>query len=139
MAFLDVYLDGKNATKDVPSAFFIYLVGELLSELHNVLDGGSGEASWVSDPWRFKISGIPKTNHADITLHFPGRWVAIEHAVVPLDQYCREVIQLGQRWLNYLETDYEDEVFHPEKGKIYSLFKQDFISAKEAVQNSPLF
>jgi hypothetical protein len=116
LAYLHLYLDGQDATELLPSAYMLWLLGDLLRGLADLTtyQSRTATAQWWSDPWRFELRGDPAHNRLYVTLHVPGRWVAMEDVSVPLDVFAREVILLAQEWRGYLETLFHEELTHPE-------------------------
>ncbi len=136
MAFLRVYLDGQDATELLPSGYLLWILDNLLSGFADLVTGQATTAAsgWGSDPWRFDLHGDPVHNRVYITLHVPGRWVAMHDVQVPLDQFGHEIIHLAERWQRYLDSLYHEEMVDPAWGKDYRLFEHHLKRAREALQ-----
>ncbi len=137
LAYLHVYLDGEDAAELLPSGYLLLILDGLLSGFADLATGQAttAAAQWLSDPWRFDLRGDPVHDRVYITLHVPGRWVAMRDVCVPLDQFGREVIRLAQRWEKYLDSIYHGEMTHPEWGKDYRLFQEHMKRAQQALRD----
>ena len=116
LAKLHVYLDSVDATELLPSAYMLWLLGDLLRGLAELVTDQTTTvvAQWWSDPWRFDLRGDLVRNRVYITLQVPGRWVAMQDVNVPLDGFGKEVIRVGQEWRAYLDSIFHQELTHPE-------------------------
>jgi len=121
-AYLHVYLDGNDTTIGLPSAYLLLLLDHLLTQFGNLMNGDRIIAEWFSDPWRLELEAKPSQNRILITLQVPNRWVAIQEACAPLDQFGKELLNLARNWARYLEEIYHDEINDPEWGEQYRRF-----------------
>jgi hypothetical protein len=132
-AHLHIYLDGEDAASGVPSGFMTYILIQLLIGLDNALAGEQITASWYSDPWRMKVQGHAQRNRIFLTLHLPRKWIALDNVSVPLDIFCKELLELSRQWLKFLQDEYAEIVADPEEGKYYYELKGYLKSAERLV------
>ena len=123
LAYLCVYLDGKNVSNRVPSAYILWLLDHLLHGIGDLVCGRPAVAKWVADPWRFDLESDPEHDQVEITLHLPPKWVAMKNCIVPLGTFGRAVLRLAADLDEYLIEHYPDEVFDALKGEQYRRFK----------------
>ncbi len=136
LAFLHVYLDGQDAAELIPSGYLMGILNGLLDGFA-VLATGQGAPSpvgWGSDPWQFGLRSDVSHNKVYITLHVPGRWVAMQDVSVPLDRFGQEVIRLAEKWERYLHRFYHKEMLDPKWGEHYRHFRHYIARAKEALR-----
>jgi hypothetical protein len=119
LAYLHIFLDGQDAAAKLPSANFCPLLEGLFKAVPIIMGGGTANAKWYSDPWLFHLRGYPDRNRVAVTLHIPDHWAAMREVSVPLDMFGREVIQVGRRWLKYLDKIYHEEIVDKELGQQY--------------------
>jgi len=137
LAYLHVYLGEEDATEFLPSGYLLWILDGLLHGVADLVTGRSATATsdWGSDPWQFDLRGDPAHNRVYITLHVPGRWVAMRDVFAPLDRFGEEVIRLAQKWEKYLHSLYHEEMIDPEWGKDYRLFQQHLKRAQHALRS----
>jgi hypothetical protein len=135
LAYLHVYLAGEDAAGLVPSAYLLLLLDHLLSNFADLTAGQAATARWFSDPWRFDLKGDPANNRVFITLHVPGRWVAMRDVSVPLDRFGQEVIKMAQKWASHLDNLYHDEIVDPKWGEQYRRFERLLEDAQKALRD----
>lgn len=137
LAYLHVYLDVEDAAERLPSGYLLLILDGLLSGFADLATGQAimATAQWLSDPWQFDLRGDPAHNRVYITLHVPGRWVAMREVSVPLDRFGEEVVRLAQRWEKYLHSLYHEEMIDAEWGKDYRLFQQHLKRAQQALRS----
>lgn len=133
--FVHVYLGGRDATERLPSAYVLWLLDDLLSGLAALITGQATTASalWYDDPWRFDLRGDVAHNRLYVTLHAPGRWVALQDVSVPLDAFAEEVVRVGQLWKDYLDSLFHEELIHPEWGQQIRIFDGWLERARQAL------
>jgi hypothetical protein len=135
MAYVHVYLNGKDAAESLPSTHFLWLLDHLLHGLGELIRGKDTKAEWTSDPWRFEFRSIPEQNQIFITLQAPGKWIAMQDVCVLLDQFGREVIRMTKQWQQYLKQHYADEIYDlGKKREPYRLFLQHLENAQNAMR-----
>jgi hypothetical protein len=134
LAYLHIFLDGQIAIERLPSANFCPLLEGLFEAIPTLINGGTASAHWFSDPWQFDLRGVPVHNRVYITLHVPGRWTAMQDVNVPLNLFGREVIQVGRRWLRYLDSIYHEEIIDPNWGQQYRQLGDHLNSAQKALK-----
>ncbi len=122
LAYLHIYLDGNDAAIGLPPTYLLLLLDHLLAQFGDIMNGNRVMAEWFSDPWRLELKGRPSQNRILITLQVPNRWVAIQEACVPLDQFGKELLSLARNWGRYLEEIYPNEIADPDWGKQYRRF-----------------
>jgi len=75
-----------------------------LARLPGLLQGEQLVAEWNTDPWRLHVRSEPAQDLAYLTLHMPGHYIAIHEAAVPLGQLARELITLGHRLGEHIQS-----------------------------------
>ncbi|MEM7534728.1 MAG: hypothetical protein AAF639_21295 [Chloroflexota bacterium] len=134
LGYVHIYLDGKNRTKKVPSAYVMFLIDHLLGKFEQLLQGEVVIAEWVSDPWQFELTPLVEQNRLKITLHVPNKWVALQNVDIPLSQFYAEVIHAAEQWKMYLAQHYGDEIENPDKNRDYQKYEQFIEIAKNVLQ-----
>ena len=135
LAYLHVYIDGNNVTEQVPSAYMLWLLDHMLSGFPDLFRGNCVVADWDSDPWRFDLKGELIHDRIYITLHVPGKWVAMKNVSVPLSKFGRAVIRLAHEWKDYLLNIYAEEILDPVKGSDYQSFLK-YLRQASQIQNN---
>jgi hypothetical protein len=131
LAFLHVFLDGKNVTGSVPSAYMLLLLDHLLSSLGDLVQGNPAVAMWFADPWQFDLVGDPAQDRVIVTLHVPGRWEAMKDVLVPLSRFGRSVIRVADGWREYLIKNYPVEISDHTKDAQYKRFTEHLTRARQ--------
>lgn len=136
LAYFHFYLDGQDATELLPSTYMLWLLGDLLRGMTDLVTGQSttARAQWWSDPWRFDLRADPAHDRLYITLSMPGRWIAMQDVSVPLSAFGREVISMGQEWRGYLDTLFHKELTHPAWGGQIRKYDSWLWRAQEAME-----
>lgn len=136
MAFLNIYLDGENASEIVPSGYFLGLLIGLLDSFvrlatrHTV----TATATWgPSDPWRLDLSSNCARGQIGIDLYVPDLWVPIRDACVPLIQFGRELVVMAQKWDKYITDLYQGEITKPGWEGHYLSYKDYLTKAEETL------
>lgn len=136
LAYLNIFLEDREVTSDVPSAYMLLLLHHLLTGVEKLLAGHDVIAKWFSDPWQLEMYPIKSIDRLRLTLHIPGHWVAFENVEVSLSQFIEEVLKVAKNWRKYLQETYSDEIYHLEKGEQFRRFEQHLKSAELAWQKS---
>lgn len=132
LAYLKIFLNDREVTSDVPSAYMLLLLNHLLVGVDKLLTGHDVIAKWFSDPWQLEIHPILSRNRLLLTLQLSEQWVAFKNVEVSLDRFVEEVLMLAKNWRRYLHEIYLDEIRHPEKGEQFRRFEQHLKSAEFA-------
>lgn len=133
LASFHIYLDGQIVTELIPPAYVMFLLDHLLNAVANFPLGKASTAEWFSDPWQFDLTPFPEENLVSITLHVPGKWVALKGAKVPLRQFSTEVIRVATQWKKYIQLHYSDEVANTDTEKQFKQFSEYLDKARSTV------
>ena len=138
LAFLHIYLDGEDATRQIPSGYLLPILEGLLVGTAGIISGQliAAMAHWYSDPWQLELQGDLAHDRIILTLESPGRWVAMRDVELPLARFAWAVIAVAEQWAQYLEIHYHGELADPEKGKAYEQFLDRLRAAKASLQAS---
>ena len=92
----------------------------LIAGISDLLKGKTISSDWASDPWEIVVRGEPGNNHAYVSVQSLGNnWIAMHNVCVPLDRFCRELVDLEKRLLKYLDKTYPEETMDPVRGQYF--------------------
>ncbi len=131
--FLNIYLDGEDASARVSSPYLFMTLGTVVIHLPRLLAGGSANASWVSGAWTLTMRANPPHNRILLTLRISDELIALRDAEVPLDQFAHEAIRLLRAWRAYLAPIYRRQIDDQEEGYWFRHQEEELAEAEAAL------
>jgi hypothetical protein len=136
LAYLHIYLNGKDVTASLPSGYMLWILAGLLRGFTDLVSGQTtiAQANWYSDPWCFELRSNLKQNRVYITLHIPEQCIVMQDVGIPLDSFGHEIIRISQKWLKYLDRVYYEEIVDSKLGSEYRQFEKHLKNSQKALQ-----